>query len=78
MECSWNHKYFGSLTLQETRSVKNRIPFLMNFLFSVNVVMQSHKQYCMDSFCGRKVMWILISWLHQKPADLDQHVLLDI
>ena len=26
----------------------------------------------MDSFFGFKV-WILISWLHQKPADLDPH-----
>ena len=27
----------------------------------------------MDSFCGLKIVWILISWLLIKPADLDLH-----
>ena len=25
----------------------------------------------MDLSCGPKTVWILVSWLHQKPADLD-------
>ena len=25
----------------------------------------------MDSSLGRKTLWIQISWIHQKPADLD-------
>ena len=27
----------------------------------------------LDSLCGCKTVWILISWLHRKPADLDLH-----
>ena len=27
----------------------------------------------MDPPCGWKTVLILISWLHQKPADLDRH-----
>ena len=27
----------------------------------------------MDSFCGFKTVYILISWIQKKPADLDLH-----
>ena len=29
----------------------------------------------MSSHAALKTVWILISWLHQKPADLEQHCL---
>ena len=27
----------------------------------------------MDSSCGRRTVWMLIRWLHQKPSDLNHY-----
>ena len=44
---------------------------LLNFRLPLNPVEKFH--YLYGFFLWLQTVWILISWLHQKPADLDLH-----